>query len=200
MNRLSLADLWRLKMNRFATLWRSSPRTVLLGLATVGLAAAVTVGSGADFTSSTANPSNVFTAGTLAQTNSKPGAAILVATNMRPGDTATGTVDIKNTGSLSGVFSLSKTVTAETLAFASKLTVVVTDNGDPTCVTGCPAAATVYTGTVGAMGTRPLGTFLAGDVHRFSFAVTFPDGGANGADNGYQTASTTVTYTWSAVS
>ena len=60
-------------MNRMSALWRSSPRALLLGLGTIGLAAAVTVGSGADFTSSTANPSNVFTAGTLSHSNSKNG-------------------------------------------------------------------------------------------------------------------------------
>ena len=38
-------------MNRISALWRSSHRTLLLGLGTIGLAAAVTVGSGADFTS-----------------------------------------------------------------------------------------------------------------------------------------------------
>lgn len=188
-------------MNRISALWRSSPRALLLGLGTIGLAAAVTVGSGADFTSSTANPSNVFTAGTLSHSNSKSGAAILTATNMRPGDTANGTVDIQNTGTLSGAFSLSKTVTADsTPSFAGKLTVVVTDNGDPACVVACPAASTVYSGTVAAMGARPLGTFAAGATHRYSFVVTFPDGGANGADNAYQAASTTVTYSWTAAS
>ncbi len=188
-------------MNRVAALWRSSPRTVLIGLGTVALAGAVTAGSGANFSSASANPSNVFTAGTLSHTNSKSGAAILTASNMRPGDPAsTGTVDIKNTGSLSGTFSLSKVVTAETAAFATKLTVVVTDNGDPACVSSCPAATSVYTGSVGGMGTVALGTYAAGATHRYTFAVTFPDGGANGADNAYQGASTSVTYNWSAVS
>jgi hypothetical protein len=188
-------------MNRITAIWRSSPRTLLLGLGTIGLAAAVTVGSGADFTSTTANPSNVFTAGTLSHSNSKAGAAILTVANMRPGDTASGTVDIQNTGSLSGAFILAKTVTADsTPSFASKLTIVITDNGDPSCVVSCPAPVGVYSGAVAAMGTRALGTFAAGATHRFSFAVTFPDGGANGADNAYQAASTTVTYTWTATS
>jgi hypothetical protein len=186
-------------MNRMSALWRSSPRALLLGLGTIGLAAAVTVGSGADFTSSTANPSNVFTAGTLSHSNNRAG-AILTATNMKPGDTASGTVDIKNTGTLPGAFSLSKTITAETASFASKLTVVITDNGDPACVTSCPAAAQVWSGTLAAMGTRSLGTFAAGDTHRYSFVVTFPDGGGNGADNAYQGASTTLTYSWTAAS
>lgn len=188
-------------MNRMTALWRSSPRALLLGLGTIGLAAAVTVGSGANFTSSTANPSNVFTAGTLSHSNSKAGAAILTAGNMRPGDTASGTVDIQNTGSLSGTFSLAKTVSEVTTpSFSGKLTIVITDNGDPTCVVSCPAPATIYSGVVSAMGNTALGNFAAGEKHRYSFVVTFPDGGANGADNAYQAASTTVTYNWTAVS
>jgi spore coat-associated protein N len=191
-------------MNRITALWRTSPGALLLALGTIGLAAALTVGSGANFTSTTANPSNIFTAGTLTHSNSKAGAAILTGSNMRPGDTASGTVDIKNTGTLSGVFTLAKTVTADTTApanpFATKLTVVITDQGDPACVSSCPAPVAVYSGTVSGMGTVALGTYAAGATHRYSFVVTFPDGGANGADNVYQAASTTVTYTWTATS
>jgi spore coat-associated protein N len=189
-------------MNRISALWRSSPRTLLLGLGTIGLAAAVTVGSGADFTATSANPSNIFTAGTLTHSNSKSGAAILTAALMRPGDTANGTVDIQNTGSLSGNFSLAKTVSAETASFASKLTIVITDTGDPSCVVACPGPVGVYSGTVAAMGTQALGAFAAGATHRYSFVVTFPATGAAGAgaDNAYQGATATVLYTWTATS
>jgi spore coat-associated protein N len=189
-------------MNRISALWRSSPRALLLGIGTIGLAAAVTVGSGADFTSTSANPNNIFTAGTLTHSNSLPGAAILTAALMRPGDTASGTVDIKNTGSLSGNFSLAKTVSAETASFASKLTVVITDNGDPSCVVACPGPVGVYSGTVAAMGSQALGAYAAGATHRYSFVVTFPNTGAPGAgaDNAYQGATATVLYTWTATS
>ena len=187
-------------MNRMSALWRSSPRALLLGLGTIGLAAAVTVGSGADFTSSTANPSNVFTAGTLSHSNSKNNLAILTAGNMKPTDQVNGFVDIKNTGTLPGAFSLSKVVSGETASFASKLTVVITDTGDPACVVSCPPASQVYSGAIAAMGARALGTFAAGDTHRYTFVVTFPDGGANGADNAYQGATATVAYSWTAAS
>ena len=178
-------------MNRVTALWRSSPRAFLLGLGTIGLAAAVTVGSGADFTSTTANPSNIFTAGTLSHSNSKDGLAILTVSNMRPGDTAApGTVVIQNTGSLSGAFSLTKNVTVDSVpSFATKLTVVISDGAVP-----------IYSGTVAGMGTIALGTFAAGATHTFTFAVTFPDSGPNGADNAYQGKSTTVTYDWTAAS
>ena len=190
-------------MNRISALWRSSPRTLLLGLGTIGLAAAVTVGSGADFTSASANPANVFTAGSMTHLNSKAGAAILTASLMRPGDTASGFVDIKNTGSLSGNFSLAMTA-ADVAApsFSNRLTVVITDTGDPSCVSSCPAAVPVYSGVVGTMTTQALGAFPAGATHRYTFVVTFPNTGAPGAgaDNAYQNASTTITYNWTATS
>jgi spore coat-associated protein N len=189
-------------MNRITALWRTSPGALLLGLGTIGLAAALTIGSGADFTSTTANPSNIFTAGTFAHTNSNDGAAIFTGSNMRPGDTAFGTVDIKNTGSLSGAFTLASTVTADTTApanpFASKLTVAIVDQTNPTCTGTCPGT-TVYSGPIAGMGTVALGTFAAGVTHRYAFTVTFTDGGP-GADNAYRGASTTVTYTWTATS
>ena len=48
------------------------------------------------------------------------------------------------------------------------------------------------------MGTVALGTFAAGAKHQYKFSVTFPDGGANGADNAYGGATTTVNYVWTA--
>jgi hypothetical protein len=39
-----------------------------------------------------------------------------------------------------------------------------------------------------------------GSDHRYQFTVNFPDGGAGGADNAYQGASTTVEYDWSSTS
>src|SRR4051794_31587391 len=91
------------------TLLAASPRRALAALATVLVAVGLTAASGANFNAQTANPSNTFTAGTLKMANSKNNAAILTASNLRPGDPpTTGTVDIQNTGTLSGPFVLSK--------------------------------------------------------------------------------------------
>jgi hypothetical protein len=49
----------------------ANPRLALGALLTLLLAAGAVVGSGADFTASSANPSNTFSAGTLSITNSK---------------------------------------------------------------------------------------------------------------------------------
>jgi spore coat-associated protein N len=187
-------------MTRMKSLWKASPRKVLLAFGALLVVAAVAVGSGANFNSTSANPSNVFTAGTISSSNSKASAAILTASNIVPGNTATGTVDIKNTGSANGTFTLTHTTPVDTPAspgLSKKLTLTIVDQGDPTCVTSCPAFVTLYTGTIFAQpSTIALGQFAPNAVHRYVYTMTFPDGGAGGADNAYQAASTTVDYNW----
>ncbi|MFL5845330.1 MAG: hypothetical protein ACJ762_11600 [Solirubrobacteraceae bacterium] len=188
-------------MSRIKALWSASPSKVMAGLVGVLAATGIAVGSGANFNSASANPSNVFSAGTISQSNSKAGAAVLTASGLKPGGTASGTVDIKNTGSVSGAFTLSQsnlTNTPTTPALSSKLTIVILDKHDPACVTSCPADTTVYSGTIAGMGTTSLGTFASNETHRFQFTVTFPDGGTNGADNTYQGAQTSVDYAFTA--
>ena len=53
--------------------------------------------------------------------------------------------------------------------------------------------SSVYSGTL-AHGSIPLGTYAAAAKHRYSFVVTFPDSGANGADNAFAGTSTSVDY------
>jgi spore coat-associated protein N len=186
-------------MSRFHTLASKPKRT--LGVLAVALAAVgVAVGSGANFSAQAANPSNSFTAGTLTMTNS-PAGALFTSANMKPGDSTSSTVDIENTGSLSGTFSLSRTNLTDSDGanpLSGKLNVVVKDCGDfssgtPTCDAGDP---NVYSGTLGAMsGSYGLGTYAANDKHRYQFAITF-DGSAG---NVYQGDNSTATFQWDAV-
>lgn len=190
-------------MSRMKALWTASPRKVMVGLVGVLAATAIAVGSGANFNSSTASPSNVFSAGTITHSNSKAGVAVLTATGLKPGATTSGTVDIKNTGSISGAFTLAQsnlTNTPASPALSAKLSIVITDKHDPACATSCPTDAIVYSGTITGMGSTTLGTFAAGETHRYGFVVTFPDGGAGGADNTYQGASTSVDYGFTSTS
>ncbi len=53
----------------------SQPKLALGALLTLLLAAGAVVGSGADFTASSANPANTFASGTLTIGNSKQGSA-----------------------------------------------------------------------------------------------------------------------------
>src|SRR6266508_1930317 len=164
------------------------PMRVLGALSALIAAVAVAVGSSASFTASSANPSNTFAAGTLSILNSKEGLAVLTASGMKPGDSATGTVDVQNTGSLSGAFSLSRSNIVDSDGanpLSAKLNLVVKDCGDfssgtPTCDAGDPQK---YSGTI-----------AASEKHRYEFAVTFD----SGAGNAYQGDNSSVQFDWDA--
>ncbi len=187
-------------MRRIKSLWKASPRKVLFAFAGLLVAAAVAVGSGANFNSTSANPSNVFTAGTISHSNSKANAAILTATNMVPGDTSTGTVDIKNTGSASGTFSLlnsrrghpglaralQKAHDRRSGSWRTDLRHRVPGRRDPLHGDHERDAHHHRAGRIPRRIHAPLP--VHGDLPGF---------GLNGADNAYQGASTSVEYDWS---
>ena len=176
------------------------PKRTLGSLALVMLASAVAVGSSASFTATSANPSNTFAAGSLEITNSKEGLAVLTASNMKPGDAATtGIVDIQNSGTLAGDFTLSTSAVTNSDSanpLTAKLDLVVKDCGDfssgtPTCDAGDP---TVYTGTIDGMGTETLGSFDADEQHRYQFSVQLN----SSADDDYQSGDASVQFDWDA--
>jgi hypothetical protein len=182
----------------------SQPKLALGALLTLLLAAGAVVGSGADFTATSANPANTFASGTLTVGNSKAGVAVLSASNLRPGAAAqTGDVDIENTGSLSGAFTLSRgTVTNSDTGnpLDTKLNVTVVDCGTfsggtpPTCGDGDDANK--YTGTLAGMtGSTALGSYGAGAKHRYRFSVALD----STAGNAYQGDSSTVEFDFNAV-
>ena len=194
-------------MARIAFLIKQPKRT-LGALAVLVAATGVVIGSGANFTASSANPSNTFATGSLSILNDKEGAAILTASNMRPGDTpVTGTVDIRNTGSLSGTFTLSRSAPVDSDGanpLSGKLNLIVTDCGewvDATTVNPCGDAddTTVYgspANTVAGLSSPvALGSYSAGEKHRYRFSV----GLDATAGDVYQGDSSTVQFNWSAV-
>jgi spore coat-associated protein N len=167
-----------------------------LGLCAVGLA----VGSGADFSAQTANPSNTFSAGSLSMDNSKNGVAIFSPTNMKPGGPAqTGVVDIKNTGSIDGAFTLSRDQLTSSdggapnpAPFASKVGLWVVDCGKhsitntaygpelvtPTC--GDADDNTLYSGTLASQNAAlALGTYHPGEQHRYQFGSSLDSSAGN---------------------
>jgi hypothetical protein len=179
------------------------PRLALGALLTLLLAAAAVVGSGADFTASSANPSNTFASGTLSIVNSKEGVAVLTASNLRPGGTAaTGTVDIQNSGSLSGAFTLARNTPVDsdsTNPLSGKLNLTVVDCGTfvgataPTCGDGDDVDK--YTGTIAAMtGNKALGTYAGSEKHRYLFTVALD----TSAGNVYQGDNSSVEFDWNA--
>ena len=180
---------------------RANPRKVLAALATVLVAVGVTVASGATFTASTANPSNTFTAGSLTMSNDKDGTAILTASGMKPGDAttdATGTVVIKNTGSLKGAFTLTRsslTSTDSTNPLAAKLNTTITDCGaDQNCATTADNSNR-YTGLLSAMSAPiSLGNWAGSEQHTYKFVVSLD----SSAGNVYQSGASTAGFTWDA--
>jgi hypothetical protein len=183
-------------MTRTRALWSASPKKVVVGLVALLAAAAVAVGSGANFNSASANPSNVFSAGTLSQSNSSSGQAVLTASNLKPGDSQVGTVDIKNTGSVAGAFTLTESNIVDTPSSPSlslRLDLKVVDLGDPNCTTNCPAPTTLYNGALNGLPSTALGSFAAGATHRYQLTVTFSNGSSS-SDNTYQGAKTSVDF------
>jgi hypothetical protein len=175
-------------------------------LLTLLLAAGAVIGSGADFTAASANPSNTFATGTLSMVNSRDNLAVLTASGLRPGGTASGDVDILNSGSVSGTFSVARgTITDSDTGnpLSSKLNVAIEDCGvyagasAPSCTDG--DEVTKYSGTIADMGTAghavaSLGTFGAGVKHRYHFSVQLD----SLAGDAYQGATSTVQFGWNA--
>ncbi len=162
-----------------------NPKKTLVALTTVLAAAGVAVGSGATFNSASANPTNTFTTGTLTQSNSSNGVAIVTGTNMKPGDTKTGTVTIKNTGSLKGIFKVTESNVKSTFS-AGVLTLKVED------VTNAASPVVVYSGDFAGLASKDLGTFAAGEQHVYKASVTL-DSAATNVDQA-KTASMDLTF------
>jgi spore coat-associated protein N len=161
---------------------------ILLPLATLVAAGAIAVGSGATFTSTSANTISSVTSGSLTQSNSKAGAAVFTMDNIKPGDTVNGGLTITNTGSLPAKFSL--TETASTNGFTGEnLNLVITNT---------TTKQVVYTGTFGGLadGTKTtIGEVAPGVANNYTFAVTLDQATPN-TDQG-KTAS--ASYQWDSV-
>lgn len=182
-------------MSRLSAL-AAHPRRTIGALAVVLAAVGITVGSGANFTAHAANPANTFTAGTLSIADSASG-AVLSATNLKPGDVNTGTVDIQNTGSIPGAFTLSTSNAVDTASLLGQLDLKVEDCGlysgttAPSCATG---TTVVYNGKANAIPSSALGTYAANAKHRYQFSVTMPTTIANT----FQGKTATVEFDWDA--
>ena len=163
-------------------------KKILLPLATLVAAGTIAVGSGATFTSTTANTISSVTSGTLSHTNSKADKAILNLTNIKPGDTVNGALTITNTGSLAADFAL--TETSSTNGFA--------DNYLTLTITNSTTGTSVYSGTFGGLvdgAKTPLGSIAAGVANTYTFSVHLDDT----APNSQQGKTATAAYQWDSV-
>ncbi|KGN42280.1 TasA family protein [Knoellia aerolata] len=171
----------------------SRTKKILVPLATLTVAGAIAVGSGATFTSTSGNTISAVTAGSLTQANSKANAAIFDLTNIKPGDTVIGAVTLTNTGTLPATFSLTETLSAN--AFGEKTT---GGNYLKLVVTNATTNTQVYSGDFGGLvdGTATaLGEFAPAAVNTYRFTVTLDAS----APNSEQGKTANATYTWDSV-
>jgi hypothetical protein len=171
------------------------PRRTVGALAVVLAAVGITVGSGANFTAHAANPANTFTAGTLT-IGSSASSALFSAPNMKPGDTVSGTVDIANTGSVPGTFTLSTSNPVDTGALLGQLDLKVEDCGlfNGSTAPTCAGTNLVYSAKANAVGTVALGSFAASAKHRYKIDVTLP----TSTTNAFQGKTASVEFDWDA--
>ena len=168
----------------------SRTKKILVPLATLTIAGAIAVGSGATFTSTSGNTISTVTAGSLTQSNSKADAAIFNLTNMKPGDSVIGSVTITNTGTLPATFGFTELSSANTFG-DNYLKLAITN-----VTTSTPVA--VWSGNFGALvdgAANNLGEFAPKAANTYRFTVTL-DAAAPNTEQG-KTAS--ATFRWDAV-
>ncbi|HEX8119846.1 MAG TPA: hypothetical protein VF549_01140 [Solirubrobacteraceae bacterium] len=185
------------------------PKRALGALAVLVAATGVVVGSGANFSASAANPNNSFATGALSIEDSKSSTtAVLTATGLKPGGTAAvGTVDIRNSGTIAGTFTVTRSapVNSDTAnPLSSKLNLVIKDcgvwsnastpnacgDGDDTVLYGASTAT-----LAGMSSPVALGVFAANEKHRYEFTVQLDAS----AGDVYQSATSSTDFTWNAV-
>jgi spore coat-associated protein N len=151
------------------TTTNSNGRKVLVPLATLLVAGAVAVGSGATWTADSSSAVSA-TAGNLVHVNNHDNATLTV-TNLKPGATETGSLTIKNTGSLDSTLTLEPTVVSDAFKAGDvTLTIKAVHSG---------AATQVYSGNfAGLTAVKTVGTLDAeatADTITVEFTVAMAD-------------------------
>ncbi|HET7700293.1 MAG TPA: TasA family protein [Candidatus Limnocylindria bacterium] len=157
----------------------------LAGMVLIGLTATADSTSAA-FTATSTNPNNTFGSATISMSNDKPNANDLVnVTNLVPGDTASRTVTITNTGNAGFTYVGSISAVANTALWSD-----VTNGLQVTVKRG---ATTLYTGALKDMSIPASGTIAAGATDTLTYDFSFP----TTAGNTFQslTQDFTITYT-----
>jgi hypothetical protein len=129
--------------------------------------------------------------GALRLSNSKAGEAIFHGEHLRPGESASGTVEIRNTGDVRATFAVDAAIEAQTGGgrLWDALELVVTDVTVPT------DPSFVYKGGLADMGRLTFGQLATGRGRAFEFTLSLP---RDAAANSLQGASLSLGLTWSA--
>lgn len=161
-----------------------SRRRMLLPIATMLTAVALAGVSGADFNDATTNSLSTYATGTFDLVNSRDGLVVFNTTNLKPGDTVTGSVTITNNSSMPALVSVAETDGLNTFSDPELLEMVIERDGTE-----------IYRGDFGAWTGFFEQRWLEGDAHTYDFAVTL-DLDATTLDQG-KTAE--VSYEWTSV-
>jgi hypothetical protein len=132
--------------------------------------------------------------GSLSLSNSKDGQALFSAAAMRPGEEASGSVTIGNTGSVPGTLTVAPAGLQDAPGtgggrLSDRLQLLVID------VTDVHAPVTIYTGSLRAMASVNVGSLAAGARRTFLFVAEMTPGAG---DNAYQGATLSAAFQWSA--
>ncbi len=169
---------------------RSSRDLAILVLAALLLIGTVVdpAQSSASFTATSINPGNQFITATLSITNDKAAAGALVTlANMVPGDTATRTVTLTNSGSVGFTYSFSAGQSGNTLLW--------TDATNGLQVSATRGATTLYSGALKNMQNVAIAAPVsAGGTDTITYAFSLPAS----AGNSFQTLTQDLTITYTA--
>ncbi len=188
-------------------------RRFLLGLLAMGV---VGFGAGAGtiaaFSSSTSNPGNSFSAGTVAIGDNDEGESVATLSSAKPGDFTEGCISVRYSGSLDAGVRLYATVTG---GLAPYLTLTITRGTGGTSFPSCggfladstnyigQGNGVIYTGLLSAYPTdyssgltdpsaATPDTWTTDEAHTYRFVVTLND------DNAAQGLSSTAVFRWEA--
>jgi hypothetical protein len=161
------------------------------------------------FSSTTANPTSNWTAGTVMLADDDASSALFTATGLRPGSTGTKCIVVTSSGNLPSTVKLYGTGAATTNALSGSITLAVTQGtggsfGSCTGFTPLASGASVYNGTLAAFAAGSTGfatglgnwapTGSASESRTYQFVYTVDAAAPNTTQGG--TAS--IAFTWEA--
>jgi hypothetical protein len=168
---------------------RFAPGRSLAATGAIVLVAAAVVLAAAEYRSAAKPRATACATGALSSSSTQPGNAIFAAENLAPGDSATGTVTIRNPGDSAAsaavaAVSLRDTPARGGGALSGALDLSVGTEG-----------AIVWRGKLGAMPRLRLTRLPPGTARTYRFTATLP---AKGEDvgNNFQRSSVDVVYEW----
>jgi len=160
-----------------------------VAVAAIGLLAlaALTGGTSASFTATAVNPNNLLATATLSLSNDKPNDGDLVnVANLVPGDTATRSVTITNTGNVGLTYTGSATPLSSSLLW--------TDTVKGLQVDAKRGTSSLYSGPLKNLAIPASATIAPAATDTLTFVFSLPAA----ADNSFQGLSQTFTITYTA--